>query len=40
MGRADNVARTLLLLCSEDASFISGWDIRVDGGLIASLGGP
>ena len=34
--RAD-IAAAVAFLCSEDASFVSGCDIRVDGGLIAAM---
>jgi NAD(P)-dependent dehydrogenase (short-subunit alcohol dehydrogenase family) len=35
-GRASDIAATVAFLCSEQASFISGCDIKVDGGLIGS----
>ena len=34
MGESDEVAKAVLFLASDDASFISGEDILVDGGLI------
>lgn len=34
MGESDEVAKTVLFLASDDASFITGEDILVDGGLI------
>lgn len=34
MGESDEVARTVLFLASDEASFITGEDILVDGGLI------
>lgn len=34
MGEADEVARAVLFLASEEASFITGADLLVDGGLI------
>lgn len=34
-GEADEVARTICWLCSEDASFITGHAIRIDGGMKA-----
>ena len=34
MGEADEVAKAVLFLASEDASFITGEDLLVDGGLI------
>jgi NAD(P)-dependent dehydrogenase (short-subunit alcohol dehydrogenase family)/alkylhydroperoxidase/carboxymuconolactone decarboxylase family protein YurZ len=36
-GRADDIATAVAFLCSEAASFISGCDLRVDGGLIAAI---
>ncbi|HEV7526884.1 MAG TPA: SDR family oxidoreductase [Acidimicrobiia bacterium] len=36
-GRTDDIARTVAFLCSEGASFISGCDVLVDGGLIAAM---
>lgn len=36
-GRTDDIANTVAFLCSERASFVSGCDIRVDGGLIAAM---
>lgn len=36
-GRPDDVARAVAFLCSDAASFITGCDLRVDGGLIAAL---
>ena len=35
-GRADDIAAVVAFLCSEDAGFVSGCDIRVDGGLIGA----
>jgi NAD(P)-dependent dehydrogenase (short-subunit alcohol dehydrogenase family) len=37
-GRISDVADAVAFLCSERASFISGCDIRVDGGLAGALG--
>jgi len=34
MGRSDEVARAVLFLCSDDASFITGEDLVVDGGVV------
>ncbi len=34
-GEADEVARTVCWLCSDDASFITGESVRVDGGMKA-----
>jgi NAD(P)-dependent dehydrogenase (short-subunit alcohol dehydrogenase family) len=36
-GRTDDIARAVAFLCSDRASFISGCDIRVDGGLIPAI---
>jgi NAD(P)-dependent dehydrogenase (short-subunit alcohol dehydrogenase family) len=36
-GRADDIANTVAFLCSDRASFVSGCDVRVDGGLIAAM---
>ena len=36
-GRVDDIASTVAFLCSGGASFISGCDVRVDGGLIAAM---
>lgn len=38
MGRADEVAAAVAFLCSEDASFVSGTDLLVDGGSTRQLG--
>jgi NAD(P)-dependent dehydrogenase (short-subunit alcohol dehydrogenase family) len=35
-GRADDIAQLVAFLCSAAASFISGCDIRVDGGLVGA----
>jgi NAD(P)-dependent dehydrogenase (short-subunit alcohol dehydrogenase family) len=32
VGAADEVARAVLWLCSDEASFVVGHDLRVDGG--------
>ena len=37
-GRADEVARLMLFLGSDDASYITGQAIAIDGGLIAHSG--
>jgi NAD(P)-dependent dehydrogenase (short-subunit alcohol dehydrogenase family) len=37
-GRVSDIADAIAFLCSERASFISGCDIRVDGGLAGALG--
>ena len=34
MGTSEEVARAVLFLASEEASFITGTDLLVDGGLI------
>ncbi len=36
-GRVDDIARTVAFLCSGAAAFISGCDVRVDGGLAAAI---
>lgn len=36
-GRAGDIADAVAFLCSDRASFVSGCDIRVDGGLIAAM---
>jgi NAD(P)-dependent dehydrogenase (short-subunit alcohol dehydrogenase family) len=36
-GRIDDIANAVAFLCSDRASFISGCDIRVDGGLIPAM---
>ncbi len=36
-GRADDIARAVSFLCSDAASFVTGCDLRVDGGLIAAI---
>lgn len=36
-GRVDDIASAVAFLCSDRASFISGCDIRVDGGLAAAM---
>lgn len=36
-GRVDDIADAVAFLCSPRASFISGCDIRVDGGLAGTL---
>ncbi len=36
-GRTDDIANTVAFLCSDRAAFVSGCDIRVDGGLIAAF---
>ena len=38
LGEADEIASVAVFLCSPDASFVSGCDIRIDGGLLAALG--
>jgi len=35
-GRADEVAKACLFLASEDASYITGSELHVDGGYLAS----
>jgi NAD(P)-dependent dehydrogenase (short-subunit alcohol dehydrogenase family) len=36
-GRITDIANTVVFLCSDRASFVSGCDVRVDGGLIAAM---
>ena len=36
-GRAADIANAVAFLCSDQAAFVSGCDIRVDGGLIAAM---
>jgi len=36
-GRADDIAAAVAFLCSDSASFVSGCDLRVDGGLVAAM---
>jgi NAD(P)-dependent dehydrogenase (short-subunit alcohol dehydrogenase family) len=36
-GRTDDIANAVAFLCSDRAAFVSGCDIRVDGGLIAAF---
>lgn len=36
-GRTDDIASAVAFLCSDAASFVSGCDLRVDGGLVAAL---
>jgi NAD(P)-dependent dehydrogenase (short-subunit alcohol dehydrogenase family) len=39
-GRVDDIAAAVTFLCSERASFLSGCDVRVDGGLVAAMNQP
>jgi NAD(P)-dependent dehydrogenase (short-subunit alcohol dehydrogenase family) len=42
-GRTSDIASLIAFLCSAEAGFISGCDIRIDGGLVGfgrHLGGP
>ena len=36
-GNVVDIAAAVKFLCSEEAAFISGCDLRVDGGLIAAM---
>lgn len=36
-GRAEEVAAAVAFLCSEQASFITGANLRVDGGSVATI---
>jgi len=38
LGTADEIASVAVFLCSKEASYVTGCDIRVDGGTLASLG--
>jgi NAD(P)-dependent dehydrogenase (short-subunit alcohol dehydrogenase family) len=38
MGVGDEIASAAVFLCSPDASYITGCDIKVDGGTIAAMG--
>lgn len=38
LGLADEIASVAAFLCSQDASYVTGCDIRVDGGTLAALG--
>lgn len=38
LGTADEIASVAAFLCSDGASYVTGCDIRVDGGTLASLG--
>ncbi len=37
LGRPEDIANTALFLVSENAAYITGCDILVDGGFVASL---
>ena len=39
-GTSDEIAKVALFLCSPAASFLSGSDIKVDGGVLAALSWP
>jgi NAD(P)-dependent dehydrogenase (short-subunit alcohol dehydrogenase family) len=39
-GRCDDIAAAVMFLASDAASFVSGCDLRVDGGLVAALRHP
>ena len=36
-GTSDEIAKVALFLCSPGASFLSGSDIKVDGGVLAAM---
>jgi len=38
LGTADEIASVAVFLCSKGASYVTGCDIRVDGGTLAALG--
>jgi NAD(P)-dependent dehydrogenase (short-subunit alcohol dehydrogenase family) len=39
-GRVDDIANAVAFLCSDAASFVSGCDLQVDGGLVAAMSHP
>lgn len=39
-GRVDDIADAVAFLCSDAASFVSGCDLQVDGGLVAAMSQP
>lgn len=39
-GRTEDIAHAVRFLCSDAASFVSGCDVRVDGGLVAAMHAP
>ncbi len=39
-GRADDIATAVAFLCSNAAAFVSGCDLRVDGGLVGAMSRP
>jgi NAD(P)-dependent dehydrogenase (short-subunit alcohol dehydrogenase family) len=39
-GRVDDIANAIVFLCSDAASFVSGCDLQVDGGLVAAMSRP
>jgi NAD(P)-dependent dehydrogenase (short-subunit alcohol dehydrogenase family) len=39
-GRVDDIVRAVVFLCSDAAGFVSGCDLRVDGGLVAAMSHP
>jgi NAD(P)-dependent dehydrogenase (short-subunit alcohol dehydrogenase family) len=39
-GRTDDIAQAVAFLCSDAAAFVSGCDVRVDGGLVAAMNRP
>lgn len=38
LGRPEELAAVAVFLCTPQAGFITGWDLRVDGGALSSLG--
>ncbi len=39
-GASDDIAAAVAFLCSDAAAFVSGCDVRVDGGLVAAMDQP
>ena len=39
IGQPEEIAKVVLFLLSDDASFVTGEVVRVDGGLLSQIGG-